>query len=48
MLGLAEGISGRAKEFGTSPKGLLYAILGNNAPGSDLSAWIILLTEHLI
>ena len=38
MLGLAEGISGRAKEFGTSPKGLLFAILGNNAPGSDLSA----------
>ena len=38
MLGLAEGISGRAKEFGTSPKGLLYAILGNNASGSDISA----------
>ena len=38
MLGLAEGISGRAKEFGTSPKGLLYSILGNNASGSDISA----------
>lgn len=38
MLGLAEGISGRSKEFGTSPKGLLYAILGNNASGSDISA----------
>ena len=38
VLGLAEGISGRAKEFGTSPKGLLYAILGNNASGSDISA----------
>jgi len=38
MLGLAEGISGRAKEFGTSPKGLLYAILGNNASSSDISA----------
>ncbi|HEY1061181.1 MAG TPA: PVC-type heme-binding CxxCH protein, partial [Daejeonella sp.] len=38
MLGLAEGISGRVKEFGTSPKGLLYAILGNNASGSDISA----------
>lgn len=38
MLGLAEGISGRSKEFGTSPKGLLYAILGNNASGSDISS----------
>ncbi|MFA6945409.1 MAG: PVC-type heme-binding CxxCH protein [Pedobacter sp.] len=38
MLGLAEGISGRAKEFGTSPKGLLYAILGNNASGTEISA----------
>lgn len=38
ILGLAEGISGRAKEFGVSPKGLLYAILGNNASGSDISA----------
>lgn len=38
MLGLAEGISGRAKEFGVSPKGLLYAILGNNASSSDISA----------
>lgn len=38
VLGLAEGISGRAKEFGTSPKGLLFAILGNNASGSDISA----------
>jgi putative heme-binding domain-containing protein len=38
MLGLAEGISGRAKEFGTSPQGLLYAILGNNASGSDITA----------
>lgn len=38
MLGLAEGISGRSKEFGTSPKGLLYAILGNDASGSDISA----------
>jgi putative membrane-bound dehydrogenase-like protein len=38
MLGLAEGISGRSKEFGTSPQGLLYAILGNNASGSDITA----------
>jgi len=38
MLGLAEGISGRAQEFGVSPKGLLYAILGNNASGSEISA----------
>ncbi len=38
MLGLAEGISGRAKEFGTSPKGLLYVIQGNNASASDISA----------
>ncbi|MDP3467849.1 MAG: HEAT repeat domain-containing protein [Daejeonella sp.] len=38
ILGLAEGVSGRAKDFGASPKGLLYAILGNNASGSDISA----------
>ncbi|MEJ7692734.1 PVC-type heme-binding CxxCH protein [Daejeonella sp.] len=38
MLGLAEGISGRAKEFGSSPKGLLYAILGNAASGSEQTA----------
>ncbi len=38
MLGLAEGISGRAKEFGSSPKGLLYAIQGNSASGSDVAA----------
>ena len=38
MLGLAEGISGRSKEFGTSPQGLLYAILGNNASGSDITS----------
>ncbi len=38
MLGLAGGVSGRAKEFGSSPKGLLYAIQGNNASGSEISA----------
>lgn len=37
-LGLAEGISARAKEFGTSPKGLLYAILGKKASLSDIAA----------
>jgi len=38
MLGLAEGISGRAKDFGSSPKGLLYAIQGNNASASEIAA----------
>jgi len=38
MLGLAEGVSGRSNEFGTSPKGLLYAIQGNSASVSDISA----------
>lgn len=38
MLGLAGGVSGRPKEFGSSPKGLLFAIQGNNAPGSEISA----------
>ena len=38
MLGLAGGVSGRPKEFGSSPKGLLYAIQANNASGSEISA----------
>ena len=38
MLGLAEGISGRSKEFGFSPKGLLYVIQENGASASDISA----------
>ncbi len=38
ILGLAEGVSGRAKEFGTSSKGLLYAIQGNNSPASETKA----------
>jgi hypothetical protein len=38
ILGLAEGVSGRAKEFGISPKGLLYAIQGNSSPASETKA----------
>lgn len=38
MLGLAEGISGRSKEFGSSPKGLLYVIQGSAVPASDVAA----------
>jgi putative membrane-bound dehydrogenase-like protein len=38
ILGLAEGVSGRAKEFGISPKGLLYAIQGNTSPASEIKA----------
>jgi putative membrane-bound dehydrogenase-like protein len=38
ILGLAEGVSGRAKEFGISPKGLLYTIQGNNSPASETKA----------
>jgi len=30
-LGLMEGVTSRAKEFGSSPKGLLYAIQGNTS-----------------
>lgn len=36
MHGLAGGVSGRPKEFGSSPKGLLYAIQGNNPTGSKV------------
>ncbi|MCE6992468.1 PVC-type heme-binding CxxCH protein [Dyadobacter sp. CY323] len=37
LLGLAEGVSARTAEFGTSPQGLLYAIPGKSQ-GSDLAA----------
>ena len=36
ILGLAEGVSGRSKEFGVSPKGLLYAIQGNTGPAAEV------------
>ncbi len=36
LLGLAEGVTGRIKEFGTSPKGLLYAIQGNNPSSASV------------
>ena len=35
ILGLVEGISGRVKEFGTTPKGLLYAIQGKDPSRAD-------------
>ena len=38
LLGLAEGISGRIKEFGTSPQGLLYAIQGSSTSSANLSS----------
>ena len=38
ILGLADGVSGRVKEFGTSPKGLLYAVQGENASNSEQTA----------
>ncbi|MGB4400428.1 MAG: PVC-type heme-binding CxxCH protein [Daejeonella sp.] len=38
ILGLADGVSGRVTEFGTSPKGLLYAIQGENVSSTDRAA----------
>ncbi len=38
ILGLAEGVSGRLKEFGIAPKGLLYAIQGNSSQASETKA----------
>lgn len=38
ILGLAEGVSGRSKEFGIAPKGLLYAIQGNSSQVSETKA----------
>lgn len=37
VLGLAEGLTGRVKEFGTSPKGMLYAIQGTDATALQLA-----------
>lgn len=38
LLGLAEGVKGRANEFGKSAKGLLYAVQGNTAPAKDIAS----------
>ncbi|MES3018392.1 MAG: PVC-type heme-binding CxxCH protein [Bacteroidota bacterium] len=38
VLGLAEGISGRATEFTSSPKGLLYAMQGDGATSADVAS----------
>lgn len=38
ILGLADGVSARVAEFGTSPKGLLYAIQGEKASNTQRNA----------
>ena len=38
LLGLAEGLNGRSKEFGKSPKGLLYAVQGSDASAMSISS----------
>jgi putative membrane-bound dehydrogenase-like protein len=38
ILGLAEGTNGRTKEFGTSPKGILYALLGTNSSPANVQS----------
>ncbi len=40
LLGLAEGASGRLKDFGTSSKGLIYAIQGSPASAQQLDNFI--------
>lgn len=38
ILGLAEGITGRINEFGTSPKGLLHAIQGTSTSSANFAS----------
>ena len=38
ILGLAEGTNGRTKEFGTSPKGMLFALQGTNSSPANVQS----------